>query len=187
MINIKEREHEIIGRALDVYRDSTDIDIDVKDFTNVAVATVRAIEKMETGKDVLDRIKLEVYENQDRKMSEMGKKLIGEYFKHKVSQMDDKIDLNKASFEIDDILYKKLKPIKDAIRKKIKSYPFHGSDYIKLNGDIKEDTIKMFEYVMSCTDVDLYDKAYVMQSVIDRVMSVYFDTLKEINKDINIL
>lgn len=90
------------------------------------------------------------------------------------------IDLDEASLELDNILHRELEPIKEVIREKIKSYPFHGSDHIKLNGDVKEDTMKMFEYVMGCNDI--YDKAYVMQSVLDRVLSIYFDTLKDINK-----
>jgi hypothetical protein len=89
--------------------------------------------------------------------------------------------LEDSALEIDNILYNNLNPIKEVIREHINSYLSVGSSYIKLNGDIKEDTKKMFDYVMDCDNI--YDKAYVMQSVLDRVLSIYFDTLKMIDKE----
>lgn len=91
--------------------------------------------------------------------------------------------LNEIHKKVDEILYKDLEPIKNKIREGLKLHAFHGSDLINLNGDVKEDTKKMFEYVMNTTDI--YDKAYVMKSVLDRVLSIYFETLKEIDKEIN--
>lgn len=62
-------------------------------------------------------------------------KVVGE----KIEEITPCINLDEVSLEIDDILYKKLKSIKEVIRKEIKSYPFHGSGCLDLIGDIKRD------------------------------------------------
>lgn len=91
------------------------------------------------------------------------------------------VNLDESYKKIDEILYKDLEPIKNKIREGLKLHAFHGSDLINLKGDVKEDTKRMFDYVMNTTDT--YDKAYVMQSVVDRVLSIYFDELKKVNED----
>ena len=40
-------KNEIIGKALDLYRDSLDIKIDVNDFMNVAICTLNAIRELD--------------------------------------------------------------------------------------------------------------------------------------------
>lgn len=40
-------KNEIIGKALDLYRDGLDIKIDVNDFMNVAICTLNAIRELD--------------------------------------------------------------------------------------------------------------------------------------------
>ncbi|NSB17450.1 hypothetical protein [Clostridium beijerinckii] len=114
----------------------------------------------------------------------LGKALIEYLSKNHCEKIEDMIDI----YTFAGVVYATLdaldlEPIKNKIREGLKLHAFHGSDLINLNGDVKEDTKKMFEYVMNTTDI--YDKAYVMQSVVDRVLDIYFNTLKKIDKEIN--
>lgn len=47
MMDVKEKQYEILGKALEIYRDSIDIEIDVNDFRNVVNSTLMAIKELE--------------------------------------------------------------------------------------------------------------------------------------------
>jgi len=93
----------------------------------------------------------------------------------KTSDKIKNINLDEIYRKIDEILYIETEPVKEVIREHIKA---KEPLYFKYTGSLVEDTNNMFTYAMKSKDI--YDKAYVMKSVVDRVLEQYFKTLKEI-------
>lgn len=90
------------------------------------------------------------------------------------------ITINKIYNRINKILHYQLESINGDIREKMTNN-CHGSENINFTGSVVADTISMWEYARKTKDI--YDKAYVMKSVLDNVLETYFNALKEIESN----
>lgn len=97
--------------------------------------------------------------------------------KHIESKLDS-VDLVKIYRDIDEKLYKETEPLMNIISEEIKA---REPLYFKYSGNLAEDTNNMFTYAMKTKDI--YNKAYVMKSVVDRVLEQYFNALKKVKED----
>jgi|GEM_PF-4502875 len=113
------------------------------------------------------------------KLNEIENRLdrITEKYKKVIVLSSKTMDMHQAYSSIEEILNYQLRDIKENIKvEMMKGY--HSSENIKFTGSILEDTISMWEYARKTKDI--YDKAYVMKSVLDNVLETYFKALYEI-------
>lgn len=102
---------------------------------------------------------------------------ITEKYKKVIVLSNKKMDISQIYSNIEEILNYQLRDIKENIKVEMMK-GCHGSENIKFTGSILEDTISMWEYARRTKDI--YDKAYVMKSVLDNVLETYFKALNEI-------
>lgn len=93
-------------------------------------------------------------------------------------EMQELEDLNETYKKIDEILYTKTEPLRNIISEEIRA---REPLYFKYSRNLAEDTKNMFTYAMKTKDI--YNKAYVMKSVVDRVLEQYFNVLKKVKED----